>query len=169
MKGIVLLTLTLIGVSTTCYAQLPTPTQLSHDIHVHGAISVVRTLDHGERFDAVLGEIASGKTAWIRLAPALVNGTDAGNSMGLRIALARALPVNPTAVLEVLDDAPVMAASDVCGVPFIEPTHREVTTYLNRAIPAVTRVPESDRWPRRTACLQALVDARKELRGVGRK
>lgn len=147
------------ALSTTAHAQPLTPAQVSRDIRLHGAKSAVQKLDHSGRFDTVLNEIASGKTAWVRLAPALSEGTDAGNSMGLSVALAHALPANPAAVLAVLSDDSVMQASVVCGLPFIEPTPQEVTSYLSKAIPAVTHVHESPHLSKRAACLSALQQA----------
>jgi len=133
-----------------------TPGQVAQDIRAHGARATVRSLDQTGRLDSVLNSIASGNAAWIRLSPDLAKGTDAGNSTGLTIALARALPKNPKAVLTILDDGLVIGSNAVCSAPFIEPTARELKEYLDRAIPAVTRVAESDRYPRRSACLHAL-------------
>ncbi len=150
----------LFALAGVAQAQALTPAQISQDIDLHGAKSAIQTLDHAKRFDTVLSRIASGKAAWIRLAPDLATGTDAGNSTGLSVALARALPRNPRVVLEVLDSGPVIGADAVCGLPFIEPTPSEVATYLNKAIPAVTRVPESNQFPQRAACLGALAQAK---------
>lgn len=126
------------------------------DIEAQGARATVLALDKSGQMHAVLDGIASGDAAWIRLAPALATGTDAGDSTGLSVALAHALPRNPRAVLKVLDDGPVTGALVVCGVPFIEPTQQEVRAYLKRTIPAVKRVKETRTLPQRAACLEAL-------------
>ncbi|MEA3084930.1 MAG: hypothetical protein QOC89_2627 [Paraburkholderia sp.] len=149
----------LIALTGACDAQPLSPAQLTRDIHSRGARTVVEELDRAGRFDTVLSGIASGKAAWIRVAPAIANGTDAGDSTGLSVALAQALPKNPRAVLQVLDDGPVTGAGAVCGVPFIEPPPREVAAYLNKTIPAVTRVPATAQFSQRSACLAALTRA----------
>ncbi|MEM5435496.1 hypothetical protein [Paraburkholderia diazotrophica] len=137
-------------------AQPLTPSRVAREIHVHGAQTTVQSLNRTGRMDAVLNKIASGNIAWVRLASDLAKGSDAGNSTGLSVALAHALPRNPKTVLAVLDDGPVTGSAVVCSVSFIEPTQREINGYLDRTIPAVERVPESDRLPHRTACLKAL-------------
>lgn len=142
--------------SGACYAATLNPVQLAADMRLQGPTAVVQTLDRSGRLDAVLTSIASGNTAWVGLAPELSKGTDAGASTGLGVALATALPKNPQAVLQVLDDGPVMRADIVCGVPFVEPTRRSVSAYLRRAIPAVTRVSPAKDFAQRRACLEAL-------------
>jgi hypothetical protein len=86
----------------------------------------------------------------------LARGTDAGDSTGLTVALARALPRNPAAVLAALDEGPVIGPEAVCGVPFIEPSSKEIREYLDVAIPAVTRIEPSVRVPHRSSCVDAL-------------
>ncbi|CAD6514224.1 hypothetical protein ACFQ3P_04325 [Paraburkholderia sabiae] len=146
----------LLAIAAPAFAQTLTPSVISRDIQTKGARATVQSLSRKGSFDAVLDKIASGNTAWVRISRDLATGTDAGDSTGLSVALAKALPKNPKAVLAVLDDGPVTGASVVCGVPFIEPTPREVKDYLNRAIPAVRRTPESERLPQRAPCLRAL-------------
>lgn len=70
-----------------------------HDIQVLGPQSVVISLNHKGLFNRVLDEISSENTEWIQLAPQLAKATDAGDSEGLTVALAGALPKNPKAVL----------------------------------------------------------------------
>lgn len=149
-------TLAFLVVAAPAFAQPLTPSQVERNIRANGARATVQSLTRKKQFDVVLTRIASGNAAWVRLSPELAKGTDAGDSTGLSVALAKALPKNPRAVLAVLDDGPVAGASVVCGVPFIEPTPSEVNDYLNRAIPAVRRTPESERLPQRTHCLRAL-------------
>ncbi|MFP6562318.1 hypothetical protein WJ542_29055 [Paraburkholderia sp. B3] len=138
------------------FAATLTPSQLDQEIHTRGAKATVQALDRRGMFDTVLDRIATGNTAWVRLASGLAQGTDAGDSTGLTVALATALPKNPAVVLAALNDGPVINPAAVCGVPFIEPSAQEVREYLDRTIPAVTRVKPSDRVPFRTQCLEAL-------------
>ncbi|BCF88778.1 hypothetical protein [Paraburkholderia largidicola] len=148
--------LALLVAASPVFAQPLTPAQVTRDIQAHGARATVQSLNRAGRLDAVLNQIATGNTAWVRLSRSLAKGTDAGDSTGLSVALARALPKNPKAVLGVLDDGPVTGATVVCSVPFIEPTPREIKDYLERAIPAVKGTSVSERLPQRAPCLRAL-------------
>ncbi|MFM0738161.1 hypothetical protein PQQ51_13040 [Paraburkholderia xenovorans] len=156
MKQYVCYAFALLVLSTTAVAQPLTPSRIERDVRTHGAHATVQSLNRTGRLDAVLSKIASGSVAWVRLSPDLAKGTDAGDSTGLSIALAQALPKNPKAVLAVLDDGPVTGAAVVCSVPLIEPSPDEVKDYLNRAIDAVRHTPDSGSLPQRAPCLQAL-------------
>ncbi|MGA7777846.1 MAG: hypothetical protein WCA85_09065 [Paraburkholderia sp.] len=144
-----------VATASAC-AGVPSAAQIAHDIESKGARATVASLNHDGQFDAVLAKIASGNATWVNLARPLSQGTDAGDSTGLTIALATALPKHATAVLRALGDGPVTNSTAVCGVPFIEPTTSEVKTYLARAIPAVTRVAEPARLAQRASCLASL-------------
>jgi hypothetical protein len=106
-------------------AGMLTPSEVGQSVRTNGARETVRLLNQRKQFDAVLEYVAAGNTAWIGLVPALSKGTDAGNSDGLVIALALALPRNPRAVLAVLDDGPTINTHAVRGLPFIEPSIRK--------------------------------------------
>lgn len=164
MKRTLFSFIALLSGTTLAMAGTPTPEQISQSIHAHGARQTVRSLDQRNQFNAVLDRIATGNAAWVAIAPSLARGTDAGNSEGLTVALAKALPKNPRPVLAVLNDGPVTDAKAVCGLPFIEPTRQEADDYLARAIPAVTAVAPSSRVPRRDACLDALHRAQDSVR-----
>ncbi|MDR5782316.1 hypothetical protein QCE63_23210 [Caballeronia sp. LZ065] len=140
----------------------PDAARIAGEIETQGAQPAVTSLDRDGQFDAVLDSIASGNAAWVELAPRLAQGTDASASIGLTIALATALPKNPAAVLSVLDDGPVLGAAAVCGAPFIEPAPGEMKAYLDRAIPAVSDVPEGDAV-RRAPCLDRLAHIQRLL------
>jgi len=139
-----------------------TPAQISSQIESYGAKAVVQKLSRDGCFDQVLEDMAAGQSTWIRLAPDLARGTDAATSEELIIALARALPNNPRAVLEVLDTESVISAHAVCGVPFIEPTSREIAAYLEQAIPAVKAVQKSSHFPSDEDCLRTLLRVEKD-------
>jgi hypothetical protein len=163
MKRAVLLTFTLLPLAVAAQAEPISAAQIGRNIHAQGARPVVQSLDRTHRFDSVLDRIASGSGAWVRLAPQLAKGTDAGDSFGLTVALAEALPKNPAAVLAVLDDGPVTGANVVCAVPFVEPAPGVVQTYLDKAIPAVKGVRPSAQTASVGACLDALHHAKASL------
>lgn len=162
MKRNLAYALALLFLAPPAFATGLTPAQIEREIHEHGAKMAVRSLERDGKFDTVLDRIASGKAAWVRLASPLAKGTDASDSTGLTVALARALPKNPAGVLAALDEGPVINPAAVCGVPFIEPSPQEVREYLDRAIPAVARVEPSDRAPNRSSCLKALHHAQEQ-------
>lgn len=164
MKRAALYLIALLVATSPAMAGALTPGQIDQRIRAHGARQTVLSLEKRQLFDAVLDRIGAGSAPWIQLAPALAKGTDAGDSEGLVVALATALPKNPRAVLAVLNDGPVTGVQAVCALPFIEPTHEEASAYLAQAIRAVTAVAPSSRVPKRTACLDALRQARDSLR-----
>ena len=66
--------------------------------------------------------MALGRAAYIRLAPELAPGTDAGTSEELGISLAFALPKAPMTVLQAIDlkVGPTLGVSRVCGKPSLK-------------------------------------------------
>lgn len=129
--------------------------QLSQEIEAKGAKAVVDSL--GDAFDDVLDHIDSGDPAWIALAPKLAQGTDAGNSEGLAIALAYALPKNPQAVLAVVtENDGVLAINRVCSIPFIEDTVKDRPAYKRNALHAVEAIKEPSLRKAKSNCLAVL-------------
>ena len=82
-------------------------------------------------------------------------GADGGAAEALPIALAFALPRNPSAVLTVLA-AGSFDVADVCGAPFIEDTVSDLPAYKRRAITAVSKVESAPLAATKAACLKAL-------------
>jgi hypothetical protein len=152
----------LVSAASAC-AEGPDAAKIGRDIDVKGARSTVASMDHQQQYDALLANVASGDPLWVRLAGRLAPGTDASDSIGLTIALAKALPKNPDAVLRVLDSGPVVGTDAVCGVPFIEQAPDEMRAYLKQAIPAVARVADSVTLPQRSACLSRLRKAEQQV------
>lgn len=152
----------LLMLASPAFAASLTLVQVERDIRVHGARETVKSLARKEKFNAVLDRIATGNEVWVRLAPELARGTDVGDSTALTVALAMALPKNPTAVIAVLGKGPVIGPAAVCSVPFVETTPQEVHEYLDRAIPAVSHV-EPSSLVRRAACLEALHQAQDQI------
>ncbi|MBE1159483.1 hypothetical protein [Dyella acidiphila] len=112
---------------------------LAKEIDAKGAKAVVEGL--GDRFDGVLDRIDTGDADWIALVPRLAQGTDAGNSEGLSIALAYALPKNPAAVLAVVtEDGGILSVSRVCSIPFIEDSVKDRPGYKRQALRAMEAV-----------------------------
>jgi hypothetical protein len=130
---------------------------IAADIAAEGAGPVVHRLWESGEFDSVLDKISSGDSKWIRLAPDLAAGADAGAAEGLGVALARALPSNAAAVLAVLDQArPALSPAYVCGIPFIEGSLKDVTDYRRKAEAAVEQIHGASLHDSKQACIAAL-------------
>jgi hypothetical protein len=133
----------------------PSVQAIEASIARHGVHATVNALWDENRWDYVLDRIDGGQADWVELAGKLAPGTDAGAAEGLRIAFAFALPRNAPAVLAVVQTGAVDLA-DVCGVPFIEDTVRDLPAYERRAVAAVKRVRDPKLAATRAACLHAL-------------
>lgn len=146
----------LLGGCTSLMAT-PTPERISDEIRTQGAGRVVHRLWENGDYRQVLDGISAGDSKWIALAPALAAGTDAASSEGLSLALARALPKNPAAVLSVLQpDRGAVSAPRVCGLPFIEGDIIDVADYRRSAIAAVAKVEGDSLKDAKAACLVGL-------------
>jgi len=136
-------------------ANLP---EVRASIEREGPAATVKRLTGAGQWDVILDGMANGEPAWIAIAPILAQGADGGAGEGLGVALARALPRAPAAVLHVLDpnDGPVLGASRVCSAPFIEPKPGFVEAYKPKAVAAVQAVRSPRLHWAREACLAAL-------------
>lgn len=128
------------------------------DVRAQGAKAVVDRLNSGARprpWDRVLDHVETGKREWLDAAEALLDGTDAGTSTGMHVALARALPRNPGGVLKLVVSERV-SIDEVCTAPFIEPTPAFITRYLRDTRRALDRLRLPEVEPQRRACLAAV-------------
>jgi len=114
--------------------------------------------DFGE-YEKVLDGISSGDARWLALVPRLQPGTDAGTSESLRIAVAEALPRNPSAVLRLIEHNPRWR--EVCTYPMVEPTPKEARTYFKAAVPAVKAVKSPQLQRAKLMCLVDLAAAQR--------
>lgn len=139
-------------------ADAPTLSEITARIHKSGAEATVSGLIKSDQWEVVTRRMATGDKRWIALAPALATFSDGAFSEGLGIGLAYALPKNPRAVLAALDltNGPVLGASHVCSVPFIEDTVRNRPAYKRRALRAVAGVTDPALARARSMCLAVL-------------
>ena len=100
----------------------------------------------------VMDSVAHGETAWLPLGAALLRASDAGNSEGLLIAFAEALPKEPAAVLS-------LKVPQVCTMPFIEWSGTALTEYRNAALAALAAVADPGLTTEREACRSDLMAA----------
>jgi hypothetical protein len=148
-----------LGLGSAALAQVPMNLpQVRASVESRGAGETVRRLQAAGQWDVVLDGISNGEAAWIALVPRLAQGADAEPSETLGVALAKALPRAPAAVLHALDprDGPVLGPSRVCGAPFAEPTPEFLAAYRPRALAAVESVRDPRLRSSRDACLAVL-------------
>lgn len=136
-----------------------TPGAVERRIIDHGAKAVIDDLWKAGGWDQVEKGIAAGIPAWIRLAPRLSDGTDAGTSEGLGQSLIVALPKAPAAVLAVLDVNSRFgprSPKTVCSASFYEGDPTNIPQYRARAIGALSRVGDPALASAKRACLAHL-------------
>jgi hypothetical protein len=148
-----------------------TAAEISAEIDTMGAKAVINRLSNAHvnamgqsDWSRTMDEIWNGRPAFIALAPKLARGADGGPAEELGIALARALPVAPAAVLRVIDrhGGPVLGVSRICGVPFSEPSAHDRSGYLGAARSAVAGVNTPRLQRVKAACLEQLASAAKQ-------
>jgi hypothetical protein len=149
-----------------------TAAEISAEIDAKGATAVIDRLSNAHvdamgqnDWSRILDQIWNGRLAYIALAPKLARGTDGKPAEDLGIALARALPGAPEAVLRVIDrhNGPALSVSRVCGAPFIEASTKDPSAYLRAARSAVDDVDTPRLQHVRAACLGQLARAAKQL------
>jgi len=113
--------------------------------------------DFGD-YGKVLDGIASGADRWLALVPKLEPGTDAATAEALRIAVAEALPRNPSGVLNLVTRKPSWRIA--CSYPMIEPTSKGTRAYFRLVLPAVKAVRSPALRRARNICLTELSKAR---------
>lgn len=94
--------------------------------------------EHEAYFDRVTTMIESGDPSWLKVAAALRPFSDAGASLSLDYAVARALPKAPSRVLALVGHG--FSIEDICTSPFIEPDAGVAEAYEQKALAALATV-----------------------------
>ena len=138
-----------------------TPQSVQRMLAIYGPRGTVRRLtknsgdmDLGD-YERVLDGISKGDASWLALVARLKLGTDAATGETMVIAVAEALPINPSGVLRIIRAHPEW--QKVCNYPMIEPSVREERRYFRRAIPAVRSVRDRDLQTVKKRCIADLV------------
>lgn len=154
----ILIVIALLFSSSTTYAEefnWNDPNAILSEIKNKGSIHVVRTLwKNWAQWDEVMKNIASGEKAWIEVAEQLHQGSDAGSSESLKIALALALPNSPENVLPLIDYR--FDIEWICGFPFIEPKREFLLNHYKKTKHALEQPLSNDLKEIQTECLQTL-------------
>ena len=104
-----------------------------------GGREVLRDLwEHEPDFERVLAGVESGDATWLSVASALRQFSDAGGSLSLDYAVARALPRAPERVLGLVGHG--FAMQRICTSPFIEPAPGVAEAYEQKALLALSKV-----------------------------
>ncbi|WP_099490414.1 hypothetical protein [Stenotrophomonas maltophilia] len=93
---------------------------------------------HERKFGQVTSGIESGDPAWLEVAAALKPFSDAGASLSINYAVARALPKAPERVLALTTQR--FKLEDICTSPFIEPDPGVAEAYERRTLAALSRL-----------------------------
>lgn len=105
-------------------------------------------------YDRLVELISAGETRWIDLYPTLSQHPFLGITSlqeGLNIAMAYALPVNPSEVLKFINNKNIKF---ICGMPFIEPTKQEIKHYYSKTKSALDHLVPPNAW--KDKCLYRL-------------
>jgi len=123
------------------------------EIASEGPGPVLRRLwDNPTRFDHVCDKIESGDPSWLEVARRLRSSSDAGASLSLNYAVARALPLVPERALRLINNG--FTVDDICTSPFIEPKPGVAERYQRRASAALRGSLPSDLEVVRKECLK---------------
>jgi hypothetical protein len=135
-----------------------TPAEVRTMLAARGARATVQTLSQPEtnnRWETVVRGIAMGEQDWLGLVPQLRNGTDAGTTDDIVIALSDAVITNPTAALRLFAPQPTDAAN-FCTDNGFETPPEQTRAYFAAAIAAVESVNAPELQSIKAACLARL-------------
>lgn len=117
--------------------------------------------DQPRQFDQVMSGIESGDPSWLKVAAALRPYSDAGASLSLAYAVARALPKAPENVLALTQQG--FKIDDICTSPFIEPEPGVAEAYERETLKALATVKGASLAPVAAECARQVrpgMDAR---------
>jgi len=145
MKKILLPLLVVFSLPSLAAQITTTPEQLTQRIHKLGVKTVVKTLasenthatDQSE-WEYIIGNIATGESAWLKIVPQIAPATDAGFAEDLGTALAQAIPKNVDGVMAVIDDRVLpINTMRVCSMPLYNESAAEQNDYFVKSVQAL--------------------------------
>lgn len=117
-------------------------------------------------YDIVLEHVAEGSLGWLQAAAEIAPFTDATFSQGIRVAIADALVVNPTAVLRMIGSEEHF--NQACGYPFVRQTDTYMLQHKREALAALNRVHQPALAEKKEQCRKQLMDVPTTTAGNGR-
>ncbi|HEY3989396.1 MAG TPA: hypothetical protein VGM02_08875 [Acidobacteriaceae bacterium] len=135
-----------------------------HHIDEEGARPFVRRLikdidphsPEEPNYDIVLEHVAEGSIGWLHAAAEIAPYTDATFSQGIRVAIADALVVNPTGVLNMIGTEE--AFDEACGYPFVRQTGTYMLRHKREALAALNHVHQPALAVKKEHCRKQLMD-----------
>jgi len=145
----------LISLSCPQAKPLDAPDTILSAIQDRGARNIVAEMNRGKGrvWDKVLDKIETGDRKWLEVAASLREGTDAGTSEGLSIAVAHALLHAPERVLAMTPG--LFQLDDICTMPDIEPPLPLYRSYILKAKTALAGVHQAELREVRDRCVEA--------------
>jgi hypothetical protein len=134
--------------------------EIIHKIKKEGAHKVVNELYEDEsKWDELLRNVASGDKSWLEVATYLRQGTDAGATEMLDIAVGGALENNPRAVL--LITLNVFQVWEICNGPDVVnnekyDTFKKAKDAVERRIRALNTITDENLIEKRNLCIKEL-------------
>ena len=125
----------------------------------YSVVAINRALSENDEanWDFVFEKVASGDKEWIyAFTTFIAPGADAGNATGVLVALAYALPNNPSAVLSLGNNTIGPSLARICDLPFIEPEYEFIADYGKRTLAALRQVDAPYLLEARDTCMRRL-------------
>jgi hypothetical protein len=107
-------------------------------------------------YDIVLERVAEGSTAWLHAVARIAPYAEATFSEGIRVAIADALIVNPTGVLNLVGTEEHF--DQACGYPFVHQTDTYLLRHKRDALAALARVRQPTLASKKESCRKQLMD-----------
>ena len=133
---------------------LDKPSSILKEIKSHGSETVARELYGSKAWEVVLERIRSADGSWLTVARELRQGSDAGSSYELQLAISDALIADPSAVFSEFREGALSHAICEGSVEFADLS--EAQTNLDAKISSVSKIssPEFERL--KDACVEQL-------------
>ena len=137
-----------------CASEAFTPNDVQQVVDAKGAKAAIDSLYGTPEWDALISGIASGDSDWLKVADAIVPGSDAGSASELKDAVAWALPHAPDEVLRMVkDDSPW---ENTCLGPPVDFPKEGPNQYFSNSIAALERMSSNAMQGAKQACLEQL-------------
>jgi hypothetical protein len=174
MRGSVLLIAGLVWSSLACGQTELTPDIITKRLSKNDARMVVNNMyDNGREWRLFLSGVATGKTAWLKLAIKLMPGTDAGATSQLFLSIGEALEHQPQNVLKIAVSE--FGTGKVCGGPDVDDSRYDSYALSIKAIAfrkaMLLKVDDANLFKVRDACIRELDNSKQGIArfyGVGK-
>ena len=136
--------------------------ELRSAFYRYSLVAIVKALQENNKanWNYILRNAAYGDREWIyALTTFVAPGADASSGTEILIALARALPRNPKAVLYKDISSRSPSLHKICTLPFIEPEYEFISSYGERTLDALRQVDDPYLLDTRDLCIRRLQES----------